>query len=536
MLQTQHGQHQTSIPSNKWLVLVIVSFGFFMILLDTTVINVALQTLHEEFKSTLDQSQWIISVYVLAMGIVMPLAGFLSGRFGSRKVYLLGLGLFGLGSLLCGLSTSLTQLIIFRIIQGIGGGITSPLGIALLLQSFPIKQHGTALGYYGIVALVAPALGPILGGFLVGINLWRVIFFINPPIAIISIVLSIRFLNQDSHDGSRRLDLAGIFAEIVGFGTILLAATLAADLGWLAKETLIWFAVGFISLAAFVVIELWVAKEPILDLRLFGNTIYLNASLLGYVSVLALFGAEFLLPLYLQSLRGLTPLQTGLTLLPMAVSSGIMVILSGRIYDRIGPRLLMIIGFSLLAINTWQLSLLKADTPILWIMELLVLRGIALGLTVQTTMATAMSVIKPGDLPRGTSLSNSTRQVAQSIAVAILATISVSALSSQVRNYENTFYAQANASIFEKGGQGLCTATANPGQTIETGSPSSPLLPPKTIALRQQACEENMKGFDRAYRFTFYASLVALVLGAFLPGWPFKWSGRHALNKYYNKI
>jgi EmrB/QacA subfamily drug resistance transporter len=524
MHQAQPDQQQPSIPSNKWLVLVIVSFGFFMILLDTTVINVALQTLHEEFQSSLQQTQWIISVYVLAMGIVMPLSGYLSRRFGSRRIYLLGLGIFGLGSFLCGLSNSITQLILFRIIQGIGGGITSPLGIALLLQSFQVKEHGTALGYYGIVSLVAPALGPILGGFLVSLNLWRVIFFINPPIAVISILLSIRFLNRDTHSGPKSLDLAGIIAEVIGFGSVLMGATLAATIGWLARETLSWFGLGILGLVAFIIIELWIAKEPILDLRLFGNRIYLNASLLGYVSVLALFGAEFLLPLYLQSLRGLSPLQTGLTLLPMAISSGLMVILSGRIYDRIGPRLLMIVGFSLLAVNTWQFSNLQADTPILWIMELLVLRGVALGLTVQTTMATAMSVIKPHDLPRGTSLSNSTRQVAQSIAVAILATILVSTLSPEVRDYENRLNAQATTSTIANGRQGLCTPVISQDTSA---APSSP-----DIRLQQQACTENMAGFDRTYKLTFYASLVALLLGMFLPGWPFKWRGRHRMIEY----
>lgn len=150
-------------PPNKWVVLIIVTFGFFMILLDTTVINVALQTLHVEFNSSLNETQWIISVYVLAMGIVMPLSGFLTRKFGTKRIYLAGLGIFAVGSFLCGLAPNLSLLIVFRILQGIGGGITSPLGIALLLQSFPVKQHGTALGYHGIAALVAPALDPSWG-------------------------------------------------------------------------------------------------------------------------------------------------------------------------------------------------------------------------------------------------------------------------------------------------------------------------------------------------------------------------------------
>jgi DHA2 family multidrug resistance protein len=518
--------HTQDNSTNKWVVLVIMSLGFFMILLDTTVMNVALPTLREEFKSSFDDTQWIISVYTLAMGITTPLTGYLSRRFGSKRIYLLGLGIFACGSLLCGMSPNLSLFIVFRIIQGIGGGITAPLGIALLLQSFPIKEHGTALGYHGIAALVAPALGPILGGWLVGMDLWRVIFYLNPPIALISILLSLRFLHKDVHSGPRQLDLAGIITEVIGFGSILLGATMAADLGWQAKETIFWLALGILSLAAFAFIELRVAKEPILDLRLFGNRIFLNASLLGYVSVLALFGAEFLLPIYLQSLRGITPFQTGLILLPMAVTSGILVILSGRIYDRIGPRPLLIAGFAILALNTWQLSILNRDTPMTWIMVLLAMRGIALGLTAQTTMATSFSVIKPHDLPRGSSLSNSTRQVVQSIAVAILATILVSRLSPQVKTMQSEFNAQTPA------GQGLCSPANTVGVNADIPSGQSPTVTALSSNLTEQACVEYLAGFDRTYKLTFYASLVALILGAFLPGWPFKWKGRHTMIDY----
>jgi DHA2 family multidrug resistance protein len=278
-----------------------------------------------------------------------------------------------------------------------------------------------------------------------------------------------------------------------------------------------------------VFIELRVAKEPILDLYLFKNRIFLNASLLGYVSVLALFGAEFLLPVYLQSLRGISPFNTGMILLPMAVTSGILTILSGKIYDRIGPRMLMITGFAILTLNTWQLSLLKADTSLTWIMVLLAFRGVALGLTAQTTMATSMSVIQPHDLPRGTSLSNATRQVAQSIAVAILATVLISTLSPQVKIYQSMLNAQASTSSNKGAVRGLCMLTpdldATTGSAVTTGLTQD-------LHLSQQACEENMAGFDLTYKLTFYASLVALILGAFLPGWPFKWKGRHAMGEY----
>jgi DHA2 family multidrug resistance protein len=280
---------------------------------------------------------------------------------------------------------------------------------------------------------------------------------------------------------------------------------------------LFWFGVGAIGLIAFAIVELFVAKEPLLDLRLFRQRTFLLASLVGFVSVVALFGAEFLLPIYLQSLRGRTALETGLILLPLAGALGVGMPLAGRIYDRTGPRPLLIVGFGLLLVNTWQLSQLQADTPIGWIMLLMALRGLAGGLTVQTTFVTALSVVPQRLLPRGSSLVNSTRQVVQAIAVAVLATVLVSTLSPEVRQAQAQ--AQEAQHVSNAPQLGLCEpipATA----TIQANSDA--------LALRQQACAENIVGFERTYRLTFYAALIALGLGALLPGWPFAWAGRRA--------
>ena len=513
----------------KWKVLVTVIFGFFMMLLDTTVINVAFPTLQTEFGGSLGEAQWIISVYVLVIGITTPLSGFLANRFTSKAVYVAGLAVFSVGSLLCGLSTSLYQMIAFRALQGFGAGLTMPLGVSLLLQAFPVEEHGMALGLHGIAAVVAPALGPILGGWLVSLNLWRVIFFINPPIGLLGVLMGLRYLRRHGTRRRHLLDVWGILTEIVGFGAILYAASIAADQGWTAPDTLLWFGIGVVGLIAFAVIELFVAQVPLLDLRLFRNRVFLNANLLGYVAVMALFGAEFLLPIYLQSLRGQTALQTGIILLPMAISGGILGMLSGHIYDRVGPRPLMVTGFSVLAVNTWQLAQVRADTPISWIMFLLLLRGIALGLTAQTTMVASLSQVPMHDLPRGSSLNNATRNVVQSIGVAVLATVLASTLSPEVKDLQAQFADPGSAvGTTQMGGIcGAATAASDASSTLALASPAQGA--PRSrgqAALLQQACQENVAGFERTYQLTFYASLIALVLGAFLPGWPLRWRGR----------
>ena len=511
----------------KWKVLISVIFGIFMVILDTTVVNVAFPTLRAEFGASLNDSQWIISVYVLSLGISTPLAGYLSDRFGMKQTYLSGLTIFAIGSLLCGFAPNLPLLIAARALQGFGGGIAIPLGAALLLRTFPVAEQGLALGVFGIAALVAPAVGPILGGFLVDQNLWRFIFFINPPIGLLGVILGSRFLPMLKADRKPSFDFLGLITEVIGFGSMLYAASLAANKGWTSPDVLVWFAIGGIGLIVFAVVELFIAKQPLLDLRLFSKRTFLNASLLGYVSVIALFGAEFLMPVYLQALRGKSALETGLILLPLALSGGVATIVAGRLYDRLGPRPLVAFGFSVLIINTWQLSQLQADTPISWIILLLILRGLALGSTVQTTFITALSVVPMKHVARGSSLTNATRQVVQSVGVALLATILASTLSPQISALQQQFTEmpkQSGASI------AICQAQPNGGgatATSASGGAPAP-LPPTAFSLIAEACKENVAGFEKAYQFTFYAAFVALALGLMLPGWPLKWAGRRA--------
>jgi EmrB/QacA subfamily drug resistance transporter len=520
----------------KWQVLISVVFGVFMIILDSTVVNVAFQTLRREYGASLNDAQWVLSIYVLALGITTPMSGFLADRFGLKRVYVSGLALFTFGSVLCGLAPTLPLLIAARALQGIGGGIAQPLGPALLYRTFPPNEQGMALGFFGISLVVAPALGPVLGGLLVDAELWRWIFFINLPIGVVGVFLASRLLKDERPDRKPALDPLGLITATIGFGSVLYAATTAAEQGWTSGSVLTWFLVGAVSLIAFALIELFVAKEPMLELRLFQRPTFLTSNLIGYVTVLALFGAEFLMPVYLQALRGRTALETGALLLPLAFASGIAAPLAGRLYDKIGPRPIVATGFAILLINTWQLAQIRADTPIPFIMFLLALRGLALGMTVQTTFATALGSVPPQLLPRGSSLINGTRFVSQSIGVAILATVLTSSLSPAVR-------AQGAAAQ-----EGDTAASARFGLCETPGVAAADNIPPAAAAeianlpaeaqagakaeIRagiQQACDENIVGFERTYQVTFFAALVALLISLFLPGWPTKWAGRAAL-------
>src|SRR5574341_1874320 len=517
----------------KWKVLISVMFGVFMIILDATIVNVAFPTLRREFGASLADAQWVISIYVLALGITTPVSGFLADRFGIKRIYLLGLGLFALGSFLCGVAPSLGLLIAARALQGFGGGIAQPLGPAQLYRAFPPKEQGTALGIFGIALVFAPALGPILGGWLVDLNLWRAILFVNVPIGILGVILGSRFL-LDYQTGRRPLfDPLGLITAVIGFGAVLYAASIAETDGWTGSSTLLILGLGFAVLVIHAVVELYVAKEPMMNLRLFANPVFLNASLVGYVATVALFGAEFLMPVYLQAFRGRTALQTGFILLGVAMTSGIATPLAGRIYDKIGPRMNLIVGFFILCINTWQLSKIQADTPISYIFFLLALRGLAVGLTLQTSFVAALSSVPLSVLPRGSSLLNSTRFVVQAVSVAALATILSSAIPAEIRAQQDQLQETQAASteVF-----GLCET---PGVQAEDNLPpgvdaslaslsaaTATATRAKILSTLQVACAQSIKGFEKAYRLTFFAAIGALILGAFLPGWPGKWGGR----------
>ncbi len=517
----------------KWKILISVMFGIFMIILDSTVINIAFPTLRREFNATLADAQWVLSIYVLSLGVTTPVSGYLADRFGIKRVYLFGLSVFVLGSFLCGLAPSLGWLIAARALQGFGGGVAQPLGPAQLYRAFPPKEQGTALGYFGIALVFAPALGPILGGWLVDANLWRLIFFINIPIGILGVFLGSRFLLDYQVERKPGFDPLGLITAVIGFGSVLYAASIAESDGWTGAVTLLTFATGIIVLTAHVVIELRMVKDPMTSLSLFGNPAFLNAALVGYVATIALFGAEFLMPVYLQSFRGRTALETGYILLALAVTSGIATPLAGRLYDKIGPRMNLVVGFVILCINTWQLSKIEGDTSISYILFLLALRGLAVGLTLQTSFVAALSSMPLDLLPRGSSLLNSTRFVVQAVSVAALATIFSSSISANIRAQQDQLQeTQTSASVRF----GVCeTPGVSPEANLPPGTEASlaSLSPTMAAAAKKQissvlqaACSQSVKGFENAYRVTFFAAIGALFLGAFLPGWPGKWGGR----------
>ena len=410
----------------KWILAMVVILGVFMSILDQTIVNIAIPRLQTAFGADIHAVQWVLTAYILAQGVATPTAAYFADTLGIKRFYIISLAAFTLGSALCGLAWSLPVLIVFRILQGLGGAALFPLSITLLFREFPPQERGTAMGFFGVPALLAPALGPTLGGYLVTFVGWQAIFFINVPIGIVAIILSILLIREYRPQGRTSFDFLGFVFSTIGLSSVLYALSSATTDGWGSTTVVGFLSIGLLSLALFVATELIIANrggQPLLDLRLFANGPFRAGMIANLFVIFSLFGGLFLFPLYLQNIRGLSAFQSGLILLPQALAAMVSVIIGGRLVDRIGVRAVMIPGLLILAFATWQLTYISIYSPYGWLQLMFVLRGVALGLTVQPLTVATLSEISPRQLAQASSLSTVNRAVASSLGIALLATV-----------------------------------------------------------------------------------------------------------------
>ncbi|HLZ63490.1 MAG TPA: MDR family MFS transporter [Ktedonosporobacter sp.] len=410
----------------KWIVAMVTIIAVFMSILDQTIVNIAVPRLQSAFGADLHSVQWVLTAYILTLGIITPTAAFFSERFGIKRFYMASLAAFTVGSALCGLAWNLPVLIFFRILQGIGGAALFPLSITLLFREFPPQERGTAMGTFGIPALIAPALGPTLGGYLVTYAGWQAIFYINVPVGIMGVILAGLFLREAPIEANTRFDVIGFIFAAIGLGALLYAFSDASTDGWGSTKILGFLFGGLIALVIFVITELVIANregQPMLDLRLFRNGPFRSSIIANVFVIFSLFGGIFLFPIYLQNIRGQSAFQTGLLLLPQAIASMVSVVGGGRLVDRIGVRAVMIPGLLILAFATWQLTFITLNSPFWWLQALLVVRGFALGACIQPLTVASLSEIGPRQLPQASSLNTVARSIASSLGIAILATL-----------------------------------------------------------------------------------------------------------------
>ncbi|MCZ8522893.1 MULTISPECIES: DHA2 family efflux MFS transporter permease subunit [Paenibacillus] len=419
------------IPDNKtepaansgmWLALIAIVMGTFVSVLNSSLMNVAMNKFVAVFGSSVNTVQWVITGYMLASAMVIPMSGFLGARFGNKNIFVYSVAGFTLGSVLCGLAWSDSSLIFFRIIQGFAGGFIMPVGMAIIYTTFPREKTGTALGLWGVAAMVAPALGPTLGGYLIQHYSWRLLFFINIPIGVLAIILGRILLKDAQPVKGLKFDLAGALLSMTFFGTLLLALSKGQSEGWTSLYIISLLFVSVFSLLLLIWVELGVEK-PVLDLRLFRNMKFTISVIASSLVMMGMMGGTFLTPVYLQSIQSLSPMQTGLVLLPQSIAMALMMPISGRLFDRFGILPLGIAGLTILGATTLELHHLTVDTPNHWLNVLLTIRAVGIGLCMMPLTSAGMNAIPTHQIGNASPLSNVCRQVAGSMGIALLTAI-----------------------------------------------------------------------------------------------------------------
>lgn len=405
-----------------WLCLSVIVVGTFMAILDSSIVNVAIPKMMTIFGAAENQIEWVLTGYMLTMSIVIPLTGYLTDRFGGKNIYIFALIVFTLGSGLCGMATSTNTMIAARVVQAIGGGMIMPVGMAMLLQNVPIEKRGLALGVWGIAAMAAPAIGPTLSGYIVQYMDWRLIFTINLPVGVMGVTMAVLLLKPSPKNYGKRFDLWGAVTSALGLYTLLLALAKVSDKGWSSPFTIGLLAIAFFSLISFVFIELK-HPEPLLDLRVTKNFPFTLSLIISMVTTIAMFGAIFLMPIYMQNLRGYTAMQSGMMMLPQAIVTGIMMPISGKLFDRYGAKWLTVIGLIIVSGCTFMLSRLTLDTPYNTVMLIMAVRGFGNGLAMMPMQTEGLNSIPRELTARATALSTTIRQVSGSLGIAVLTTV-----------------------------------------------------------------------------------------------------------------
>jgi EmrB/QacA subfamily drug resistance transporter len=422
---------------SRWQVVAVVGLGLFMAILDNTIVSVTLPQMQKAFNTDFETITWVATAYFLAQAAVIPVVGYLSDRLGSKLVFLTALTLFTAGSALCAVAPTKEALIAFRVFQGIGGGALLPVVFAIIYRLFLPAERGPVTAVIGIPVMMAPTFGPTIGGFLSTNFNWQAIFVVNLPIGVIALILALLILpgrqadqEEQAEAKGKPFDILGLVLSMLGFTALVYGITEAGSKGWSDHTVLTYIIVGAIVLVAFVVVELRVS-DPVIDIRLFVNYTFSIANLLLWIVVAVLFGSLFLLPLFFENIQGDTALTAGELLIGQGLAMGVGMALSGVLYNRVGPRILTVIGLILLAGGSYGLTQINLNTTGQSLQIWLVIRGFGLGIVNPPLQTLALSVVSNRAMAKASSLVSVTRQVAGALGVASLTTY----LTQQVTNH-----------------------------------------------------------------------------------------------------
>ena len=397
--------------NRKWWTLAAVAFGLFMIMLDNTVVNVALPAIQQSLGLTISQLEWVVAGYALTFGALMLTGGKLADLFGRRLIFVVGLVIFTLASLGCGLAGSANVLIAARVVQGVGAALMNPATLSIITVTFPPAQRGKAIGIWVGVSALALAIGPLVGGLITEHINWNWIFFINVPVGIVAIAAAFLFIDE-SRDTSReqRPDLPGLISSAIGLFALSYGLIEANNYGWGSPRIIASFVIAAIALVTFILLERH-QRLPMLDLSLFKNRTFSGANTVMLMTALAMFGVFFYISLFMQQVLGFSPVQAGAAFLPMTVLIIIVAPQAGHLADRFGSRIFVGGGLALVAISLFLFSRVTVDSTFWTLLPAMVIGGTGMAATMTPTTAAAMGSVSRDKAGVGSAVLNSARQV-----------------------------------------------------------------------------------------------------------------------------
>ena len=417
------------IDAYVWRISAVVIVGSIMSILDTTIVNVALATLGRELHATIAQIQWVVTGYMLSLAAVIPITGWAARRLGAKRVYITSVVLFTAGSALCGLATSTTELILFRVIQGVGGGMILPIGQLMMAQAAGPKRMGRVMSIVAVPAMLAPILGPTIGGLILDNASWRWIFFVNLPIGVIAVIAALRILPHGDQRDAGPLDVRGLLLMSTGLPLVTYGlAEIGVTGGVSSVKVVVPIVLGLVLIAAFARHALRVPK-PLLNLRLYKRPTFSSASIAMFCLGAALFGGMILLPLYWQEIRHESVVDTGLLTAPQGLGMALIMPLAGKLTDRWGGGPLALIGVIVTTVTTIPFGLIGVHTSVALLSVAMFLRGMGIGFAFMPAMTAAFASLERDELPDATPQLNVLQRVGGSIGTAVLAVVLQRALS-----------------------------------------------------------------------------------------------------------
>jgi EmrB/QacA subfamily drug resistance transporter len=415
-----HRHRLVTAENSRWWTLGAMCFALFMVMLDNTVVNVSLPSIQRDLHASLSALEWTVNAYTLTFAVLMVTGGRLGDIFGRRRMFLFGVVVFGLSSVALGLAPNDTMLVAFRAVQGIGAAFMMPATLSIITQAFPPHQRGMAIGTWAGVSAMALAIGPVLGGFLTESVSWRAIFFLNPPIAVAAVAVTL-FATRESRDESvgKTVDIPGIAAITMGLTALVLALVEGNRWGWGSVRVISLFAIAIVASVAFVLIELR-HPAPMVDFRFFRSRSFLGANLVAFFVSFAMLAQFFFLALYMQNILHFSPLQAGVRFLPATVLIIVMGPLAGRLTDRVGPRPLMTAGLVVVAGAIFIQSRITIHTGYLLLLPGFILMGVGMGLVMSPMSTAAMNAVDRAKAGVASGILSMSRMVGGTFGVAVM--------------------------------------------------------------------------------------------------------------------